>query len=549
MQTTTPSPGKRQHSVWRLAFALLLLSAPLFADGLLMTLSVESSRLAWQDDFILTLEIYGAPAENPPDVTIDGLDQFELKGIGRNLLQIPRGKTAKWILTYNLTAGHGGEFKLGPAAAPANGKMYRSNTLFVTVEGPRAQKPDEKPTQKPAVPATPLIRSAAEIGNKILIRMEASKERVYHGEGIPVTLRLLSQLPVENLRFQAEAEFPGFVKYDFPFTTQPKAEWRQYEKAKYASYDLQKFLVFPLRDGRLEIQPVRCQLKVRVPSGAFEATDLRLDVDRSSNGLKMQVFPLREVSVVGNFTARSTIALDAPQSKIIRRILEGEGQLTTFDFPEQDSAQFRAKVLSTNTSATIKGEKLRSRKVTEVEITPLDRTTSIILPELRIRQFDPEARHYSTLTLPALPLRFTPPGLPSPVPVPLPDLQGRAVDVAFAVLLLSTAAALVVLFRPKQKRRVLRLRRLFHRKNPGLQISRNAAHILYQQIMQEISSHDGGAVSLIETLRGHLPQEEWLNFERAFRRLESTAFSQTRTPTLTYSELKRVCERVERFWR
>ncbi len=519
-------------------------------------MSIESSKLSWQDDFILTLEIYGAPAENAPEVTIDGLDQFELKGIGKNLLQVPRGKTVKWILTYNLTAGQGGEFKLGPASAPANGKMYRSNTLFVTVEGPRvqkspstpAQKPPETTTPKPAVPATPLVRSSAEIGNKILILMETSKQKIYRGEGVPVTLRLLSQLPVENLRFQEEAEFPGFLKYDFPFTTQPRAEWRQYEKAKYASYDLQKFLIFPLKEGRLEIPPVRCQLKVRVPSGAFEAADLRLDVDRRSNGLQMQVLSVGDAGVVGNFVARNAIALDSPQSKIIRWTLEGEGQLTTFDFPEPEGPQFRAKVLSSNTAASIHGENLRSRKVTEVEITPLNRTTSIILPPIRIRQFDPESRHYSTLALPALPLRFTPPGLPPPLPVPVPDLQDHTVEIAFTVLLISTTVSLFVLFRPKQRKRILRLRRLFHRKNPGLQISRSAAHTLYQQIMQEIAANDGAAVSLIDTLRGHLPQREWLNFERAFRKLESTAYSQTKTVALTYGEFKQICERVERFW-
>ena len=382
-----------------------------------------------------------------------------------------------------------------------------------------------------------------------MILMEVSRRKIYRGEGVPVTLRLLSQLPVENLRFQEEAEFPGFIKYDFPFTTQPKAEWRQYEKAKYASYDLQKFLIFPLEAGRLEIPPVRCQLKVRVPSGAFEAADLKLDVDRSSNGLRMEVLPVGDVSVVGNFAARNAIALDAPQSKIIRWTLEGEGQLTTFDFPEPEGPQFRVKVLFSNTSASIRGENLRSRKITEVEITPSNRTTSIVLPSIRIRQFDPVSRHYSTLALPALPLRFTPPGVPAPLPIPLPDLRDRTVGVALAILLVSAFLALLVLFRPKQRKRVLRLGRLFHRKNPGLQISRNAAHTLYQQIMQEIAANDSNAVSLMDTLHGHLPQEEWLHFERGFRKLESTAYSQTKTAALTYAELKQICERVEKLWR
>src|SRR5262249_32870926 len=106
------------------------------ADQILMTLRVESSKVKWQEDFVLTLEIYEAPAAKPPEVTIEGMDHFVLKGTGQNLLQIPGGKTAKWILTYTLTADENGSFRLGPAVAVINGTRSSSNTLFVTVEGP-----------------------------------------------------------------------------------------------------------------------------------------------------------------------------------------------------------------------------------------------------------------------------------------------------------------------------------------------------------------------------------------------------------------------------
>src|SRR5262249_44310104 len=111
-------PGKACFSVGRaslpaiFAGLFLLVTASVSADQPLMTLSVESAHLAWQDDFVLTLTIYASAESGLPDVTIDGLDQFELKGTGKNLLQVPRGKTEKWILTYSLTATHDGTFKV-----------------------------------------------------------------------------------------------------------------------------------------------------------------------------------------------------------------------------------------------------------------------------------------------------------------------------------------------------------------------------------------------------------------------------------------------------
>src|SRR5262249_55609441 len=104
MKTQAPSPGR---PTWRLGvlavcFFVIFIGRASATDQILMTLRVESSKVKWQEDFVLTLEIYEAPAAKPPDVTIEGMDHFVLKGTGQNLLQVPGGKTAKWILTYTL---------------------------------------------------------------------------------------------------------------------------------------------------------------------------------------------------------------------------------------------------------------------------------------------------------------------------------------------------------------------------------------------------------------------------------------------------------------
>ncbi len=260
------------------AFFSILTDPNVFADTPLLSLEIDSSILSWQDEFVLKLSIYGPEAMDLPRVTIDGLDQFQLQGTGKNLLQIPRGKTKKWILTYTLLASDTGNFKVGPAIVTYQGRTYRSNIVFITVEPPtpRPQKqsvqeelkkppvelpkevkkppveppkeekklPVEQPKEekKPPVeppkeekrppveePKTvkeeitpPIVLSASKVGDRILILMETRNTRPYQLQGIPVTVRLLSQLPVENLQFLDEADFPGFLRYDFPFTSKPQ---------------------------------------------------------------------------------------------------------------------------------------------------------------------------------------------------------------------------------------------------------------------------------------------------------------------------------------
>jgi hypothetical protein len=113
---------------------------------------------------------------------------------------------------------------------------------------------------------------------------------------------------------------------------------------------------------------------------------------------------------------------------------------------------------------------------------------------------------------------------------------------------LSCAILLWKFYQPRSKPKPPQLAAVFRKKNPKLQLSRNAAHTLYQQISDRILGKIEDGTSLMEVLHRHLPQEEWLNVERAFKKLEWSAYSPSRGPAITYGELKSVCQRVEKRW-
>src|SRR5262249_34568584 len=152
-------PGNLPKIATFIFAGLLLVSAVVFGDDrLLMTLSVDSATVNWQDEFVLKLEVYGPAGLPEPQVTIAGLDQFKLHSQRKNLLEVPNGKTVKWILTYNLTATQDGTFNLGPAITTIDGKRYSSNTLFITVQG--TEQPQPRVSEIP----TPVVHSASEVG-------------------------------------------------------------------------------------------------------------------------------------------------------------------------------------------------------------------------------------------------------------------------------------------------------------------------------------------------------------------------------------------------
>lgn len=530
-----------------LTLSVLLFRMDAFAERLLMTLQLDSSTVQWQEDFVLRLEIYGPPADQAPKVTIDGLDQFKLRSQGTNLFQVPNGKTVKWVLTYNITATQEGTFKLGPAVTTFNNERATSNILFVNVEGGAI----EKKKKEPEVPV-PVVHSAAEVGDKVLIRMVSNKLKVTRTEGVVVSLQLLSQLPVENLRYTQEPDFPGFLKYDFPFTSHPKAAIAQYNGAKYASYELQKFLLFPLNAGKAPIPAVGCELDVRVPSGAYAAADLMLRVLRNSNVIPLSAaaVPGDDIRLVGDFSLRTEMAADQPRSKVVNFILQGFGELSTFEFPSVVVNGGQAHEVIASTTAEIQGERLVSTRTISVEVTPESGSTQAVVQDLHIRQFNPETGRISLLALPALPLQFRPAPIHLEPPViAIPQLADHASPVLFATVCAFFFASLALSFRKMPRKRRLRLHPLFHRKKSELQISKKAAQRLYQQIFSRISEQDGEDVSLSGILKQHLPERDWFDAEAAFRKLEWNAFSPAPAVPLTYSEMKTICETVEKRWR
>lgn len=534
-------------SLRSLRFVLLLLipHSSWAANQLLMTLQVDSAKVQWQEEFVLRLEIYGEPSPAPPQVTIDGLDQFQLRGQGQNLLQVPGGKTVKWILTYTLIAGQDGTFKLGPAMATVGNHTFRSNTLFITVENIRASKP------KTELVPTPLVHSAAEVGERVVLLLETENIRPYRGEGIAITLRLLSQLPVENLRFLQEAEFPGFLKYDFPYSDRPRAALEQYKGQGYAAFDLQKFLVFPLRGGDTLVPPFRCEILITVPSGSFAAANLRLTLERASNFLTVHVRPLPvPADLVGDFRMRRELAQDGPRSKAVRLVLEGDGVLSTFNFPEVSIAGADSRLLSSSTTAELAGGTLHSSKTMEWQIDPDDNTTNVVLPAFQAVAFSPERESASVLSVPPLPLRFEPPPPAKPDQVPPPDASAPWGWLLWVMAALSAAVLMLRIFKPRKAQKVHGFASLFRKKKPHLTIPKSAAQNLYEQIaaLAFIKDHDSETESLTEMLKIHLPEEDWAGMEDILLRLELTAFAQMRGQPLTYGELKDTLLKMEKRW-
>ena len=154
-----------------------------------------------------------------------------------------------------------GKFVIQPAAANADGQNIRSGTVAieVTERGPGGYvQIDKDPGNQPL---NDMILHAGEsvqqkIKNNLFVRLEISKTSVYVGEPLVATYKLYTRLNSES-RVTRRPSFSGFSVFDM---ADPESEQAQYEKfngKEYNVYLLRKVQLFPLQEGRYELEEIQ----------------------------------------------------------------------------------------------------------------------------------------------------------------------------------------------------------------------------------------------------------------------------------------------------
>ena len=154
-----------------------------------------------------------------------------------------------------------GKFVIQPATANADGQNIRSGTVAIEVtdrgSGGYIQI-DKDPGNQPL---NDMILHAGEsvqqkIKNNLFVRLEISKTSVYVGEPLVATYKLYTRLNSES-RVTRRPSFSGFSVFDM---ADPESEQAQYEKfngKEYNVYLLRKVQLFPLQEGRYELEEIQ----------------------------------------------------------------------------------------------------------------------------------------------------------------------------------------------------------------------------------------------------------------------------------------------------
>lgn len=154
-----------------------------------------------------------------------------------------------------------GKFVIQPATANADGQNIRSGTVTIEVtdrgSGGYIQI-DKDPGNQPL---NDMILHAGEsvqqkIKNNLFVRLEISKTSVYIGEPLVATYKLYTRLNSES-RVTRRPSFSGFSVFDMADPESEQAQYEKYNGKEYNVYLLRKVQLYPLQEGRYELEEIQ----------------------------------------------------------------------------------------------------------------------------------------------------------------------------------------------------------------------------------------------------------------------------------------------------
>jgi uncharacterized membrane protein len=334
--------------------------------------------------------------------------------------------SVKYSFQYILQATKEGTFDIPAATINVDRRTVSSNTLTVKVvksgnAGQTGGTPGQYGNEQPEgnVQTNP---------NDVMLKAYVSNPNPQQGEGIIITYKIFTKVPVSQIMFSKVPSFPGFWSQNL---TKEKEKLQQYTQTidgqQYIVADLRKYTLFPLKSGKCIIDPleIECQAQIKRPTKSrtgdpffddffndsfFNNSFVPVEKNLRANSLIINVKPLPTSGVpddfngaVGEFSFRTELdktTVKTNEAINLKCVISGEGNLQLIDkmnvsFPP-DFETYDPKVTN-DINSSEKG--VSGSQVFEYLIIPR-KPGKFNLKPISFSFFDLKKKKYTTLTSP-----------------------------------------------------------------------------------------------------------------------------------------------------
>ncbi len=263
--------------------------------------------------------------------------------------------SVNYTFSYILQAYKEGSFDIAPASVMVDNKPHQSNGLTVKVaKGSGGQQQGQAQGRGNAQ-----RQGGAESGtNDVMVKAYATNSNPYQGEGIVITYKLFFKVNIGNVNITKFSSFPGFWSQNLIGENDKQQPYKQMiDGEQYVVVDIRKTALFPLKSGRLVIDPlelncvaeIRKQTKTKTGDPFFDDffndsffnNSVTVEKALKSNPLVINVKPLPSDGkpdnfngAVGNFTFKSELdktKLKTNEPINLKFVIAGQGNLQLID--------------------------------------------------------------------------------------------------------------------------------------------------------------------------------------------------------------------------
>jgi hypothetical protein len=404
------------------ALALVPARALAAADEPEILASLDRDEVALDDSLTLSIAVTVSSRGEAGDLHLPALRDFDIvsRSSSEQVSFVFSAGTPSFrrttVTTLSLTPHRAGVLVIEPARLAFHGETYSSKQLSVHVlpAGTPAAKtrPQRRPPPDPFAQLDPFAGQAppgedplseGRIGSRdLVLRGSVDNERPFVGQQVTYSLWLLARVNVSGIDKLQLPKMDGFWTEEVDAPQQLVGEARIVDGAPMQAYLLRRRALFPLRPGKVAIDPA--EVEVLTGMGLLFS---RSSVRRASQPIALEVQPLPsprppgfDEGNVGQWSLTASVeppAVNAGQPVTLRLVLSGRGNLRDVQMPRLPAiAGLRAYDATTVDKPATEQGRVGGTRTVEQLLVP-ERTGDIELPALLLETFDPAAKQYRTL--------------------------------------------------------------------------------------------------------------------------------------------------------
>lgn len=321
-----------------------------------------------------------------------------------------------------------------PATLRYDGKTYRTGSITITVlktgqlgssarrrPPPRRQNPGGLFGGSNTLGGSPFDPFGAFGGGQqqpvngqdVFVRAAVDRKSVYLGEQVTLHVEVYSRVDVGDFPGFHMPKLDGFWTEDLDSPTRITPSIRYVNGVAYRVYLLRRQALFPLRSGKVTIDPVQVQITT-----GFGLFSQGRTVSRKSSPIDIDVKPLPAAGQPAHFASTNvgewTLAAKVDSRKVtlgqpvtLDLTAEGQGNLDSLDLPDLPPVDGMKTYDPTRShKKRISNGRFGGEKKVEWVLVPT-RTGHLTIPGFTLAYFDPETAHYVTRHTEPIPVDVT----------------------------------------------------------------------------------------------------------------------------------------------